>query len=113
MRHHDGFYVLLETYLNNSAIELLDPNIVVEHAYSVVDIDIENDVEIFYYYRPSYNADDTNFSNFKKLDAATVLMPCQAQEDDNMVSISGLFNLKLPMSDFGKKGIYNIYIRPK
>ena len=33
MRHHDGFYVLLETYLNNSAIELLDPNIVVEQSY--------------------------------------------------------------------------------
>ena len=33
MRHYDGFYVLLETYLNNSAIELLDPNIVVEQSY--------------------------------------------------------------------------------
>ena len=33
MRHHDGFYVLLEAYLNNSAIELLDPNIVVEQSY--------------------------------------------------------------------------------
>lgn len=33
MHHYDGFYVLLETYLNNSVIELLDPNIVVEQSY--------------------------------------------------------------------------------
>lgn len=77
------------------------------------DIDIENDVEIFYYYRPSYNVDDTNFSNFKKLEASSMLAPCQGEGDGNTVSISGLFNLKLPMDKFGRKGIYNIYIRPK
>lgn len=78
------------------------------------DIDIDNDVEIFYHYRPSLNSDDTNFANFQKLEPAkSVLLPCHANNDDSIVPISGLFNLKLPMDKFGKKGIYTIYIRPK
>lgn len=75
------------------------------------DINIENDVEIFYHYRPSLNSDDTNFLNFKELPAST-LTTCQAGEDA-FVPISGLFNLKLPLDKFGKKGIYTIYIRPR
>lgn len=78
------------------------------------DIDIDNDVEIFYHYRPSLNSDDTNFANFQKLEPAkSVLIPCHVNDDTNIVPISGLFNLKLPMDKFGKKGIYTIYIRPK
>jgi hypothetical protein len=78
------------------------------------DIDIDNDVEIFYHYRPSLNSDDTNFANFQKLEPAkSVLIPCHVNNDTNIVPISGLFNLKLPMDKFGKKGIYTIYIRPK
>lgn len=78
------------------------------------DIDIDNDVEIFYHYRPSLNSDDTNFANFQKLEPAkSVLMPCHVNDETNIVPISGLFNLKLPMDKFGKKGIYTIYIRPK
>lgn len=75
------------------------------------DIDIENDVEIFYHYRPSLNSDDANFSNFKKLENK-VLTPCSAENNDSSVIISGLFNLKLPLDIFGKKGVYTIYIRP-
>lgn len=78
------------------------------------DIDIDNDVEIFYHYRPSLNSDDTNFANFQKLEPAkSVLIPCHVNDETNIVPISGLFNLKLPMDKFGKKGIYTIYIRPK
>lgn len=76
------------------------------------DIDITNDVEIFYHYRPSLNSDDTNFANFKTLDASC-LVPCSAATESSPVSISGLFNLKLPLEKFGKKGIYTIYIRPR
>ena len=76
------------------------------------DIDIENDVEVFYHYRPSLNSDDTNFNGFKPLEAVSVLQPCTVGGDTSM-SISGLFNLKLPLDKFGKKGIYTIYVRPK
>ena len=73
------------------------------------DIDIEKDVEIYYYYRPSYNSEDTNFNGFKKL-STSVLDFCG---DENNIKISGLFNLKLPLDEFNKKGIYTIYIKPK
>ena len=73
------------------------------------DIDITNDVEIVYHYRPSYNSDETNFENYKTLENS-VLTQCK---EDGGFSISGLFNLKLPMDKFGKKGIYTIYIKPK
>lgn len=74
------------------------------------DINIGNDVEIFYQYRPSFNSDDVNFKNFKSLDANTVLQYCKT---DDAMDISGLFNLKLPLNTFNQKGIYTIYIRPK
>lgn len=75
------------------------------------DINIEKDVEIFYHYRPSFNSDDSNFQNFKEL-PNNILSNCNVGEDSS-VQISGLFNLKLPLDKFGKKGIYTIYIRPK
>ena len=74
------------------------------------DIDIDNDVEIMYHYRPSFSSDDTNFNGFKSL-PSSVLSLCNS--DETSTAISGLFNLKLPLDKFGKKGIYTIYIRPK
>lgn len=77
------------------------------------DIDIDNDVEIYYHYRPSFGSEDINFSNFKPLET-TVLSSCSATNNsNNNFSISGLFNLKLPLDKFNKKGIYTIYIKPK
>lgn len=73
------------------------------------DISIDKDVEIYYYYRPSYNSDDTNFKNFKEL-STSVLSNCKNKNNNN---ISGLFNLRLPLDEFNKKGIYTIYIKPK
>lgn len=74
------------------------------------DINIDSDVEIFYNYRPSYNEDDGNMKDFKPLEADKVLTSCETG-DGNV--LSGLFNLKLPLSIFSTKGIYTIYIRPK
>ena len=71
-------------------------------------IDINNDVEIFYHYRPSLNSEDSDFSEFKKLDNEC-LVKCQ----HNGSTISGLFNLKLPLDIFNKKGFYTVYIKPK
>lgn len=78
------------------------------------DINIENDVEVFYYYRPSFNTDDSDFKSFIKIDnASTVLSHCSTNNDNKSEVISGLFNLKLPLDKFSKRGIYTIYIRPK
>ena len=75
------------------------------------DINIDKDVEIFYYYRPSFNSVDPDFNEFKKYDnPSAILTQCT---DEDSISISGLFNLKLPLQDFNRKGIYTIYIRPK
>lgn len=76
------------------------------------DIDIDNDVEIFYHYRPSFNSEDVDFNNFKKL-KSSILKPCTVDEGNTNTNISGLFNLKLPLNEFSKKGLYTIYIRPK
>lgn len=76
------------------------------------DIDIDKDVEIFYHYRPSFNTEDSDFENFKPLDTS-VLTQCRTNNGNSDLSISGLFNLKLPLDKFGNKGIYTIYIRPK
>lgn len=72
------------------------------------DIDINKDVEIFYHYRSSLNNDNSDFSEFEKLDIS-VLTKCK---NGNNI-ISGLFNLRLPLEIFNKKGFYTIYIRPK
>lgn len=76
------------------------------------DININSDVEIFYHYRPSLNSEDTDFETFKPL-PTTVLSQCKTNSGNGDISISGLFNLKLPLDKFGSKGIYTIYIRPK
>ena len=77
--------------------------------------DIEqNDVEIFYHYRPSRSTDDPDFPAFKKLDAKYLIKSQYAEEGNNnsYIELPGMYNLLLPMDVFGKKGIYTIYIKP-
>ena len=71
----------------------------------------ENDIEIFYHYRPSRSQDDANFKNFKKLNSN--LLAKTKFEDSTTFELPGLYNLKLPLNTFNKKGIYTIYIKPK
>lgn len=72
-------------------------------------ININNDIEMFYYYRPTRGTDDETFSQgFKKLDNVNLV---QTKTEDN--NIVGLFELRLPLDIFNKKGIYTVYLRPK
>lgn len=72
-----------------------------------------DDVDIFYYYKPSRSSDSSNFKGFKKIeDPSTILYTCHRDSDID-TKISGLYNLRLPLEIFGKKGIYTIYITPK
>lgn len=74
----------------------------------------EKDVEIFYHYKPSRSQDDANFKNFKKLDSKLLSKTLASSDDDNKTfELAGLYNLRLPLNIFNKKGIYTIYIKPK
>jgi hypothetical protein len=71
------------------------------------------DVEIILHYTPSRD-DTTNFV-LKKLDAPSILRPYfnNAETNGNVNELlGGLYNLKLPATEFNQIGIYNITIRP-
>ena len=74
------------------------------------------DVDIFYSYHASRNSTDTLNATFKHLDPS-LLIRTKINSDDSAMQyddiIEGLYNLKLPLEYFGKKGFYTIYIKPK
>lgn len=71
-------------------------------------INPNNDVEMFYFYRPTRSTTSDDFSEFKTLDTS-----CLVQTTCSGSNLLGLFNLRLPLDKFNKKGIYTIYIRPR
>jgi hypothetical protein len=74
-----------------------------------------DDVEIFYHYTPS--RDKEGNSALIKLDPNEVLIkldnPNKVQSGVSGFEVfSGMYTLKLPVSDFGAKGFYTIIIKP-
>ena len=80
-------------------------------------INVTNDVEIFYHYRPSRSTDDPSFTSFKRLeDVSSILVPSETDISSSTFADStlpGMYRLNLPIESFGRKGIYTIYIKPK
>ena len=76
------------------------------------DIIPSRDVDIFYSYKPSRNNLGREYEEFKKIDT-DILNPSMFKVDGNKEVLSGMYNLKLPASLFGEKGIYTLYIKPK
>ena len=81
-------------------------------------VDVSNDVEIFYHYRPTRNSEDEIFSNFKKVENVASMLSAATYEDEKEsggidMHLPGMYNLSLPVSIFGRVGFYTIYIRPK
>ena len=74
-----------------------------------------SDAEIFYSYRPTRNSDDNGFRKWRKIDdVASVLSNGELEIPDGAdPRLPGMYNLNLPISIFGKKGFYTVYIRPK
>lgn len=69
------------------------------------------DADMLYTYRPTRSTDDEAFNGkYKKLDAAECLVNSVTEEGDE---IDGVYELRLPLSYFYKKGFYTIYIKPK
>jgi len=74
-----------------------------------------NDVDIYYFYRPSRSTDSNNFTMFKLLDSS-LLSTVKGEEvagDTGGITLPGMYNLRLPVDKFGLPGIYTIYIKPK
>ena len=74
-----------------------------------------DDVEIFYHYTPS--RDSIGNPNLIKLESNDVLSkidnPNKGQSNVTTFEVfGGLYTLKLPVSDFGNKGVYTIIIKP-
>ena len=81
--------------------------------YTLLNI-TEKDIEIYYHYRPSRGRDDADFKNFKKLDSKLLSKTSATNEESSdAFELPGLYNLRLPLKTFNKKGIYTIYIKPK
>jgi hypothetical protein len=80
-------------------------------------VDVDNDVEIFYHYRPTRNSEDESFTSFKKISSASSMLSIAKFTDDNEetndLRLPGMYNLSLPVSIFSQVGFYTIYIRPK
>lgn len=85
-------------------------------------VNISQDVEIWYQYKPKRSSTDDVFTKFQKIDDVSSLLE-QAEMDsplfnDGNISIPdksliGMYNLRLPVSLFGQTGIYTLYIKPK
>lgn len=67
-----------------------------------------NDVDIFYHYRPTRGSDAPGFTEWKKGEQDWLLTTTVGGE-----ALPGMYNLRLPMDIFYRKGIYSIYIKPK
>lgn len=80
-------------------------------------VNIEDDVEIFYHYRPTRNSNDESFSHFKKIENASSVLSISEFKDDkeetNDFRLPGMYKLSLPVSIFSRVGFYTIHIRPK
>lgn len=72
-------------------------------------VNIEQDVQILYNYKPDRGHDSTK--TFTELPASNLLNTYE--NTNSSIPISGLYNLKLPLTIFNKKGIYTVYIKPK
>lgn len=73
-----------------------------------------DDVDIFYFYRPTRSTDSQDFSTgFQVLDSSLLMTTNYEKEDKTVSVLPGMYNLKLPVDKFGTPGIYTIYIKPK
>lgn len=73
----------------------------------------EEDVDIFYSYRETRNSDGNEDAVFKKL-PSSILRQSVAEMTDGMPDniLEGMYNLKLPLQYFNRKGYYTVYIKP-
>ena len=75
-------------------------------------IDPSKDAEIYYTYRPTRSTEDGDFNGaYKTLDANQCLIQSHVYGSDTLVD--GVYDVRLPLDKFNKKGFYTLYITPK
>lgn len=73
-----------------------------------------NDVDIYYAYYESRNSDSAEKSIFKKISSNILVQSIREQDSGSVDNVlEGMYNLKLPLNYFNKKGFYTVYIKPK
>lgn len=71
------------------------------------------DVDIYYFYRPTRGSEAPDYKGFVKVSEEGVNSMLYGCSTESGGGVSGLYNLRLPLEIFGRKGIYTVYITPK
>ena len=74
------------------------------------DVDVDRDVDIFYAYHENRNSENVENVRFTKLPGQLMQ---RVYEDGTNAMVEGMYNIKLPLSYFNRKGFYTVYIKPK
>lgn len=74
------------------------------------DVDVDRDVDIFYAYHENRNSENVENVRFTKLPGQLMQ---KVYEDGTNEMVEGMYNIKLPLSYFNRKGFYTVYIKPK
>ena len=73
-----------------------------------------SDVDIYYAYHETRTSDSVENSVFKKLPSSILSSVLYSGGEDAIDNVlEGLYNLKLPLEYFNRKGFYTVYIKPK
>lgn len=81
---------------------------------SVPSVVTSDDVDIFYAYHETRNSDSVANATFTKLSSSILSDVLYNGENDGTDNVlEGLYNLKLPLQYFNRKGFYTVYIKPK
>ena len=73
-----------------------------------------DDVDIFYAYHESRNSDSVEKSAYSQLPSSILSsVICENESGFTDNTIEGLYNIKLPLQYFNRKGYYTVYIKPK
>ena len=71
-------------------------------------------IDIYYCYHETRNSDSVEESTYRKI-PSSLMRPVVLDKGENDVDdvVEGMYNLRLPLEYFGKKGFYTVYIKPR
>jgi len=73
-----------------------------------------SDIDIYYAYHETRTSDSVENAVFKKLPSSILSDVLYDGGEDSVDNVlEGLYNLKLPLEYFNRKGFYTVYIKPK
>lgn len=73
-----------------------------------------SDIDIYYAYHENRTSDSVENAVFKKLPSSILSDVLYDGEEDSVDNVlEGLYNLKLPLEYFNRKGFYTVYIKPR